>query len=191
MAIIAGIMLFAALLGKYFVNVREEMLGKDQEIEILKNLPQFEAINFESGQAFDKKNLLDMGADGFVIHFWATWCAPCEAEFPDLLNLIERLRKRNIVFVTIAVNDDSQKAKKYLSRFEKYKHPNLIHLDDPKGLTLEKFGTVKVPETYVFRSDGSSYKKLVGPQNWLQEYYFQLLSNVTRVNKSDYKIESH
>ena len=38
------------------------------------------------------------------MNFWATWCAPCTAEFPDLQNTFRMYRKRPFDLVTVSIN---------------------------------------------------------------------------------------
>ena len=65
---------------------------------------------------------LDMvGADGLkklrqngtgkllMINFWATWCAPCVTEFPDLEATYRMYRGRGLDFVTVSTNDPEEK----------------------------------------------------------------------------------
>ena len=40
-----------------------------------------------------------------LINVWATWCAPCVAEFPALVSLARRLGNRDYEMVTIAMDD--------------------------------------------------------------------------------------
>lgn len=40
-----------------------------------------------------------------VINFWATWCPPCLEEIPHFVRLQQRLGKRGLQFVGIAVDD--------------------------------------------------------------------------------------
>jgi peroxiredoxin len=40
-----------------------------------------------------------------LINVWATWCAPCVAEFPDLVALSRRMDMRDFEFVTLSVDD--------------------------------------------------------------------------------------
>jgi thiol-disulfide isomerase/thioredoxin len=46
-----------------------------------------------------------------VVNFWATWCAPCRKEMPELVALTSRYRSRGLQFVTIAIDEESDAAK--------------------------------------------------------------------------------
>lgn len=46
-----------------------------------------------------------------LINVWATWCAPCVAEFPGLVSLSRRLGNRDFEFITISADDASDQAK--------------------------------------------------------------------------------
>lgn len=39
-----------------------------------------------------------------VLNFWATWCAPCVAEMPDLQKLFEAYQARGVGFVGIGID---------------------------------------------------------------------------------------
>ena len=51
-----------------------------------------------------------------LINFWATWCAPCTAEFPDLQATWRMYRKRPFELVTVAINfpDEEPGVRKFL-----------------------------------------------------------------------------
>jgi peroxiredoxin len=53
-----------------------------------------------------------------LINVWATWCAPCVAEFPGLVGLSRRLGNRDFELVTISMDDPKQQAqaKKFLEQ---------------------------------------------------------------------------
>ena len=54
-----------------------------------------------------------------IVNFWATWCAPCIEEFPDVVKGAQKWRSRGIRFVSISADDpkDAAKVKKTLERF--------------------------------------------------------------------------
>ena len=44
-----------------------------------------------------------------LINFWATWCAPCASEFPDLEETYRRYHARGLEYVTVSVNDPGER----------------------------------------------------------------------------------
>src|SRR5882724_40636 len=46
-----------------------------------------------------------------LVNFWATWCAPCVAEFPDLVTLNRIYRIRDFEMTTVSVNDPDEQTK--------------------------------------------------------------------------------
>ena len=45
-----------------------------------------------------------------VVNFWATWCAPCRKEMPELVALAEKYRAKGLKFVTVAIDEASDAA---------------------------------------------------------------------------------
>ena len=40
-----------------------------------------------------------------LINFWATWCGPCRAEFPDLVEIDAEYRAKGLNFFIVSVDD--------------------------------------------------------------------------------------
>ncbi|HEX5084136.1 MAG TPA: TlpA disulfide reductase family protein [Blastocatellia bacterium] len=40
-----------------------------------------------------------------VLNFWATWCGPCVAEFPELVSLDAKYRDKGVKFIGITADD--------------------------------------------------------------------------------------
>jgi peroxiredoxin len=51
-----------------------------------------------------------------LVNFWATWCEPCTAEFPDLQNTWRMYRKRPFELVTVSINypDEEKGVRRFL-----------------------------------------------------------------------------
>ncbi|MGH9664637.1 MAG: TlpA family protein disulfide reductase, partial [Bryobacteraceae bacterium] len=43
------------------------------------------------------------------VNFWATWCGPCTAEFPELQKMYRMYRKRAFDLVTVSINYPDEK----------------------------------------------------------------------------------
>ncbi|HEX8748277.1 MAG TPA: TlpA disulfide reductase family protein [Pyrinomonadaceae bacterium] len=57
-----------------------------------------------------KKLLSREGREGrpLLVNFWATWCEPCRAEFPDLVRIDNEYRARGLDFITVSIDDVSE-----------------------------------------------------------------------------------
>jgi cytochrome c biogenesis protein CcmG, thiol:disulfide interchange protein DsbE len=153
--------------------------NNQKEQERLKNLnlklPQFSAIDVLSNLPYTKNSFVNPKSKGIYLHFWATWCGPCELEFPEFIKHARKFENKNLHFITIAVNDKPEAIKKYLKKYGKLPSNMTVFLD-PDQLSL-KFGTTKLPETFLLDKKGKFYTKFIGPQNWTSNYFSQQLEN--------------
>ena len=68
-----------------------------------------------------------------LINFWATWCAPCREEIPDLNTLFSENKQINLIGIAI---DEIEAVKKFLIDTPIY-YESLI-LNDMKGVEISK-----------------------------------------------------
>ena len=133
---------------------------------ILKSMPYFKAYDVEAKREVSGHEILSQFDRGLFVHFWGTWCTPCEAELPELVDFARNYEDKGVGFVFLSVKDDEKEIKKFLRRFKKNFPKNIAIVHDKEGAALNTFGTFKVPETYLFAIDGTHLRKFVGPQNW-------------------------
>lgn len=105
-----------------------------------------------------------------VIHFWATWCAPCRHEFPRLLASAGSLGS-DIVFLTISVDDDRELVKKFLTSAEekagvKSLQNVLYGIDLQKTIAFDVFQSTAFPESIVVDAEQKMRRKFVGSAGW-------------------------
>jgi thiol-disulfide isomerase/thioredoxin len=55
-----------------------------------------------------------------MVNFWATWCAPCVSEFPDLVRTYQLYKDRGFAFTAVSVNDPE--GREDVLKFLKEKH---------------------------------------------------------------------
>lgn len=155
----------------------------------LKQLPIFNSTEVATGKQINSDEFLK-GASGLFIHIWGSWCAPCEKEMPDFLKYAESVRGKGVKFLLVAVNDDEIGIKKFMSRFNL--PSNVALVQDKQNIVMDLFGTLKVPETFLFDATGKHINKFIGPQEWLQESYKTRLDFwLNTQNLVERKIETH
>jgi thiol-disulfide isomerase/thioredoxin len=140
-----------------------ELMNVGDETPILQTMPEFKLDNVYSDKDITQDDFKD--SKGTFVHFWGTWCAPCEHEFPAFLKFAKKFEDKNVKFLLLAVNDDNKKIKKFMKRFKNLPK-NVVIAHDKSSASMTLFGTVKVPETYLFDSSFRNLKKFIGPQDW-------------------------
>jgi thiol-disulfide isomerase/thioredoxin len=95
-----------------------------------------------------------------VLHFWATWCKPCLAEFPELKNALPRLQSDRIAFLLATEEELDQ-----IRAFEEKRNFGLDFLY-LKEATLADFEVHALPTTLVLDSKGKVVYRHMGQLNW-------------------------
>lgn len=73
-----------------------------------------------------------------LINFWATWCAPCITEFPELVKLQRMYGNRDFEFISVSTDnpDSKNKAQKFLDK-ENAALQNFIYTEKDKYQLIE------------------------------------------------------
>jgi len=101
---------------------------------------------------------------GLILHFWATWCAPCREEMPALVNFVKETKAdRNVEFLAVSVDEDWKVVDAWLKERGIADLPLAL---DPKGDTAHALGTDKFPETWFVGPSGEILRHVVGAADW-------------------------
>jgi cytochrome c biogenesis protein CcmG/thiol:disulfide interchange protein DsbE len=91
-----------------------------------------------------------------LVNYWASWCAPCRVEHPNL----DQLAAEGIPIYGINYKDDPAKAVAFL---EELGDPYAAIGADASGRMALDWGVYGVPETYVIDGDGTIILRFAGP----------------------------
>lgn len=124
-------------------------------------------------------SLQDLKGKVVVMNFWATWCPPCIAEMPSLQKLHEELKaEKDIVFMAIEVDQDIDKAAKFMAK-NKYTLP--LYTVDAE--LPEELMSNSIPMTVIFAKNGDIIGKQVGMMDFKSEKLKQGLIDLTKENE--------
>jgi len=152
-------------------QVPQSIAPETEATDANKKFAPFPDITFKTvdGQPV---RIQDLKEKTVLVHFWAAWCGPCHAEFPDLLRYVERA-KGNIALLSISLDGNYDDSQHVLNEVER-KHNVSVHgphlywvSDRDRSLSLQNFNTVKVPETIVV-NQGLMIDKIVGGGPWAE-----------------------
>lgn len=155
----------------------EEAVSHDQASHVLELPPA------RSGQPATRQTTLDRFDKGTLIflNFWATWCEPCVRELPSMRALARKLAGKKFAMVAVSYDEDWETILDFFKGAPRDLHiwrdPVQEEAGGQRPLRL-KFGTDKLPETYVIR-DGKILARFVNERNWtnptIVEYFERLL----------------
>lgn len=99
-----------------------------------------------------------------LVNFWATSCASCVAEMPELIETHHRYKSKGYETVAVAMSYDPPR---YVLNFANTRNlPFKVALDQ-RGALAQAWGDVKLtPTTFIVNKRGEIVKSFVGPPNF-------------------------
>ncbi|MDH3694118.1 MAG: redoxin domain-containing protein [Gammaproteobacteria bacterium] len=139
-------------------------------------------------KSLDDKTIqfLDLEANGVVLNFWATWCAPCRREMPLLNTVNQQYQGKRLKIVGVAVGEPVDLVRRFVDsigvNYPIWANPKIQdnNLDDSSEV-YSRFGGVGLPTTWFIDSRGIVKSSYVGELNLalLQERIPDLLPQST------------
>ena len=142
-------------------------------IDFESNMLQFSDLdnNIFNIQKFKGKNLF--------INYWATWCNPCLAEMPYMVDLYEKYKnEKDIIFLFLS-REELKTIKNYIPKDE-----NLQKLPLYKIITDDEFfATSGIPTTFIIDSSGEVLVKDLGTAFWNDKSVFTFIDSLIGKNE--------
>jgi cytochrome c biogenesis protein CcmG, thiol:disulfide interchange protein DsbE len=166
--VILPLVTFAVLAALFFLRLRSgvdpaaipsALIGKPAPAFALPAVPGLTA----NGAPVPGLSRADLLGGVTVVNFWASWCAPCQVEHPQLMRLAH---EPGIRLVGVDYKDAPENGRRFLARNGV---PFAALGMDTDGRTGIDFGVYGVPETFIIGPDGIIRDKLVGivtPENY-------------------------
>ena len=148
------IFLLIFILGIFFLSLNKSS-NYNTESLVGNKLGKIELVSFEDDSIFTND---DFKQNSFtLINFWASWCAPCRIEHPQLMELS---KENNIIILGVNFKDKKINALKFLKDLG---DPYEYLTRDNNGKQSVNFGIYGIPESILIDNELTIIKKFVGP----------------------------
>ena len=127
--------------------------------------PDFKAMTLDDNPV--EKQLSDYKGSVVLINIWATWCAPCRVEMPNIEQLHRAYAPKGLKVLAVSVDDPGMQPQ--VRSFVKEYGLTFEVLHDPGGQVgkiSRDYQTTGYPETVIVGRDGLIRKKLIGAHDW-------------------------
>jgi thiol-disulfide isomerase/thioredoxin len=111
--------------------------------------------------------LSDYSGKVVVLNFWATWCAPCRKEMPELSALQTDLGGDDFEVVTVATGRNPLPAMQKF--FDQIDIDNLPLHTDARQSFARSMGVLGLPVTLIMDPEGNEIARLQGEADWHSE----------------------
>ena len=116
-------------------------------------------------QSGNQMKLSDLRGNLVFLNVWATDCAPCVQEMPDMEVLNRAFQDRKFKMVTVSIDTDWKPVTEF---FQKYKLTLPVYLDPGRNV-YNAFHLTGTPETFLIDRNGIILRHTIGADRWASD----------------------
>lgn len=164
--VILGVLLYAparARVQSWILSALGSPTTEENSVSLSPSQLDYTFYNLEG----DSFNLLNFKGKPIFLNFWATWCGPCKAEMPSIIELVKKHKGSGEIF--LLSHEEPQVLKNYLEK-EGLALPIYYSKTIPKFVTSES-----IPLTYLIDKNGSIIIEKSGAADWSDAHILELL----------------
>ena len=157
----------------------------DKSLSPGKFAPEFTLANFD-GENVSLNHVLQEN-EVVLVDFWASWCGPCIATFPELKRMYGEYRDDGFEVVAISIDDTREE---WVEATEEHELPWLnlaeLQIDGSSGPVYNAYGVTFIPKGYVLNKDSC----IVGKDMSMEELDKLLVAQFASADVSEADLES-
>ncbi len=173
------VVVIIAVLSIFALAIGYDMYATPKLIPVQADEPSFNSLGIVPDFTFEtiegkKLSIADFRGKVVIMKFWATWCATCTIEMPDMLDLVKSYGG-GIVLLAISSDSKIEEITKFIDKHDEaaqkiFKSSDVyVALDANRAITYDMFLTERYPETIIIAPNGEMVRKIVGEFDWSSE----------------------
>ncbi|AUQ53019.1 TlpA family protein disulfide reductase [Phaeobacter sp. HS012] len=145
--------------------VLADMRQGDMKKLVLHSAPKpVSSAEFQLADGAGTATLGDYKGKIVLLNFWATWCAPCRKEMPQLSELQEEFGGDEFEVLTLATGRNSPAGIQKF--FDDTGITNLPRHQDPRQAVAREMAVLGLPITVLLNREGEEIARLRGDAEW-------------------------
>ena len=150
-------------------NRQNQTAAPSETAEVMKNFVTHAQARPVAPLSFELENGDMAGLEAFrgeilVVNFWATWCAPCRKEMPQLEALQAHFAGQDVRVIALSL--DRGKRDKPLRFLKELGVSQLTFAHDGSYKSGLAVGLIGLPTTLLIDRDGNEIGRLAGEADW-------------------------
>lgn len=141
LASVAAGLTLSVLAGWYALSYVPGAISQSLNLTLNEPAPSFSLVDLDGvpipAETFENKVV--------VLDFFATWCAPCIVELPEIDAIHQRYAGNDDVVVLVVANDSGRDTPASIQRFAEARGLHVSFVYDPEGTAHEAFGFAGLP----------------------------------------------
>ena len=131
---------------------------------------------FDLADGAGQSTLEDYRGKYVLLNFWATWCAPCRKEMPQLSELQTEFGGDTFEVLTLATGRNSPTG--IAKFFDEIGVENLPRHQDPKQAVAREMAIFGLPITVIIDPEGREVARLRGDADWASDNAKAIIATV-------------
>lgn len=135
--------------------------------------PDFELQQINENNELETIQLSDFKGKGVMLNFWATFCAPCEAEMPYMEKLYPEYKDKGIEIIAVSLDATELVVDRFIDKYDlTFPIPH-----DKRGQVTDLYKIGPIPTTYFISPEGVIVEKIEQALTLdkLEDYFEQIL----------------
>ncbi|MYC24949.1 MAG: redoxin domain-containing protein [Gammaproteobacteria bacterium] len=142
------------------LNQSMTLMNNDAALVPGQKVPEFSLADYDG----EDRSLYSLLADNdmVLIDFWASWCGPCIADFPELKKLHAAYTDEDFEIVGVSIDSTDED---WIGGVDEHELPwiNLGEVKGWEGPVSTMYGVNAIPKGFLVDSQGCIYKKNIRP----------------------------
>ena len=165
--LLSVLFVFLVFKGKYFSVNQDSKTNNTTNLfsseAVLSKLQTADLRDYKGNKISIAKGSLE-GHQSIIIHLWASWCAPCVNEVPELIAYSKK--NPDVKFIIVSLDDIQDDISKFLKSFPEFDSDKFIRIWDGPNFISKYLNADRLPMSVIIRKNAREPQIVKAVVDW-------------------------